>query len=156
MTTPSHEWLPLLAGPALGFRGDGITCDSKLGLSQSLEPLPVPREVECRTTAPWSLVLRGPSFLPSSLWPSEPWVRGSRPRGPIPTTTLRLRRRELLGGALLPRGPSSTGHLHFATKATAEEGDSRLLVFWRRCFWVVTPSHVAALSGRNFVCQIKI
>lgn len=55
-------------------RGMEPACDSKLGLSQSLEPLSVPRELESRTAVPWSLVLQGASFLPSSPQPSRPWA----------------------------------------------------------------------------------
>lgn len=125
-------------------------------LGQSRESLPVLREPGSRTAATWSLVLRGPSFLPALYSPANnecevpgPWVQFPPP--PCDWG------REQLRGALMPCGPSSTGHLHPATKATAEEGGiSWLLIFWKRCFRVMTPGfscRVAALSGRNFVCK---
>lgn len=63
-------------------------CDSKLSLSWSLDAPPAPRESGARTVAPWSFVLWGPTFLPSSLQPSEARGQGSQPLGPVSTAAL--------------------------------------------------------------------
>lgn len=89
MTAPFCEWWPLLAGLALGFRGSGAACDSKLGLSLSLEPLtvPGPKKLASRTTAPGAWVSR--ALLPVHLSrPSSPGWEVHQPLGPVSAAAL--------------------------------------------------------------------
>lgn len=89
MTAPFCEWWPLLAGLALGFRGSGAACDSKLGLSLSLEPLtvPGPGELASRTTAPGAWVSR--ALLPVQFsQPSSPGWEVHQPLGPVSAAAL--------------------------------------------------------------------
>lgn len=133
MTAPSQERLPLplLGGLVWASEGTEPSCGFELGLSQNPALLPAPQRARIQDRSPSQPCRPGPSFLPSSLQPTS---HGHGP-GSSSCHCSETGDEGTLGGSSLPCGWSSMCHLCHDTKATVKEGNSWLLVFWRRHFW---------------------
>lgn len=68
----------LLAGTVWASEGTEASCDFELGLSQSPEPRPAPREPGSRTAAAHSLAASPSRSLPSARLPAAPQATGMR------------------------------------------------------------------------------